>query len=195
MHLLSFCTLFTFALQTTSSTARINAPSLMPLPQATLVENLVGAAKHFHSLFFHVFENCFGPPGAGELRFEQIPRNLVRALCCKLGPRLVRRLTPQKWIDQAARPGAPPAGIKHWLPLQVANYGTWPRYVSTVRYPPPPAIVAGPQCRVTYYGHSSVLIQTQESNVMVDPYFGSHYGPHYVMGKVQIFGWGSRLIE
>lgn len=158
--------------------------------RATFLESVLGGAKYYHSRFFHVFENCFGPPHAGELKFEHIPRITARVICTALGPRLVRKLTPKSWIKKSEQTSGYGATIGEWLPLQIANFGTWPKYIPTVRYPPPPAEVVGSPCRVTYCGHSSVLIQTQESNVMIDPYFGMRAGPRFVMGSVEVMGGG-----
>lgn len=163
--------------------------------RATFIESLLGAGKFYYSHFFHVFENCFGPPGAGEFRFEQIPRTILRSICCALGPEIVKHLTPKKWIHQAEAQKCATLkrgpSIKEWLPLQVANFTTWPRFVPTVRYPPPPTEVAGSSCRITYCGHSGVLIQTQETNVIIDPFFGSRYGFRFVMARIEAIGLGS----
>lgn len=165
--------------------------------RATFLESFLGAVKFYHSQFFHVFENCFGPPHAGELKYEHIPRILVRTICCILGPNRVKFLTPRKWLEWAELrvPGStrPSHAISDWLPRQIANFTTWPRYIPTVQYPPPPTEVVGTPCRITYYGHSGVLIQTQESNVLIDPFFGLRCGPRYVMGRVQVAGFGSTL--
>lgn len=166
----------------------------MRFPRDTLGETVIGAAKFYFSRFFHVFENSFGPPGAGELRFEQIPRNFIRFVCCLLGPEYLKQLIPKRWIDEQTSSFKRGPSIKEWLPLQLANYTTWPKYIPTVEYPPPPRIVSGSPCRITYYGHSSVLIQTQESNVLVDPFFGSRLGPRLILGKVEVFSSGSKTI-
>lgn len=53
----------------------------------------------------------------------------------------------------------------------------WPRHVDIPGSPPPPARVTGPDWRVTWVGHATVLVQADGLNILTDPVWIPAAGP------------------
>jgi L-ascorbate metabolism protein UlaG (beta-lactamase superfamily) len=53
----------------------------------------------------------------------------------------------------------------------------WPKKVENRPFPPPPARVTGNDLKVTWIGHSTVLIQTAGINILTDPFLSERASP------------------
>lgn len=157
------------------------------------LERALGCAKYLCSYGFHVFENSFGPPYAGQLRYEHIVRFALRLCCYIAGPARLKKWVPQGWHtlqNQCKDPRY--LAWSQWTRLQIANWTTWPTTVSVAQYPPPPPQVDIGTCRITYMGHSGVLVQMDESNLLIDTYFGRRLGIRFVLGSCDLLTFGLR---
>ena len=69
---------------------------------------------------------------------------------------------------------------------------TWPAHVP-VTPSKPPASVAGERMLVTWIGHSSVLVQTQSLNILIDPVWAKRDSPVAFAGPRRVRAPGVRL--
>lgn len=60
----------------------------------------------------------------------------------------------------------------------------WPEWVETEPGPPPPARVTS-GIRITFVGHSTLLIQTGGLNILTDPVWSQHVGPSRVLSVIR----------
>ena len=69
----------------------------------------------------------------------------------------------------------------------------WPASAASGGYPPPPAAVAPGRIALTFIGHSTFLVRTATTTVIVDPVFTSHAGPFGVFGPRRVRSPGLSL--
>ena len=62
------------------------------------------------------------------------------------------------------------------------DQGPWPPYHNQPPGPPPPAHVHGQSIRVTFINHSTVLIQTEDLNILTDPVYYERVSPFQFAG-------------
>jgi len=78
-------------------------------------------------------------------------------------------------------PGSRPVDALLWLAKR--KPGFWPPWIDAEAGPPPPRRVFRGELRVTFVGHSSVLIQMDGINILCDPHWSEraspflHFGP------------------
>lgn len=60
--------------------------------------------------------------------------------------------------------------------------GPWRKWIPSTPGPKPPAQVDGSALRVTWLGHSTVLLQTEGLNFLTDPVWSQHVSPVQFMG-------------
>lgn len=158
-----------------------------------MLEKTLGCVKYLLSYGFHVFENSFGPPYAGQLRYEHAARWFLRCSCYIVGQQRLKRWVPESWSNLSDQK-KDPRYLKwtQWMRLQVVNASTWPDSAPAVQYPPPPSVVDIGACRVTYMGHSGVLVQMDESNLLIDTYFGKKLGVRFVLGSCDLLTFGCK---
>jgi L-ascorbate metabolism protein UlaG (beta-lactamase superfamily) len=82
----------------------------------------------------------------------------------------------------AYRGGNPSTFLNRWANGERA---TWPERVS-IRQSAPPARIAGPEMRVTWVGHATVLVQTQGLNILTDPVWSDRVSPLPFIGPVRV---------
>ena len=71
----------------------------------------------------------------------------------------------------------------------------WPRLIENKVYPPPPKRVLGRDLKITWIGHSTVLIQTSGLNILTDPFFSDRASPFQFIGPKRIRSPGISIID
>lgn len=84
-----------------------------------------------------------------------------------------RFFNPDGSDDVLSGPKTRKLALRFWTR---AGGGSWPDHVA-ITPAKPPARVEGGAMRVTWVGHSSVLVQTQGLNILTDPVWSRHVGP------------------
>lgn len=79
---------------------------------------------------------------------------------------------------EATRHGTP-ASVLKWLLNR--ERGPW-RRLETEPGPPPPERVRGDECRVTFVGHATLLVQLAGLNLLTDPIWAERCGPRSRVG-------------
>ena len=77
------------------------------------------------------------------------------------------------------RPGGP-CGLLKWLANR--KPGTWRKWTDAACGPAPPQRVTGGRIRVTFVGHSTVLIQMDGLNILCDPIWSMRASPFSLIG-------------
>ncbi|CEM09177.1 unnamed protein product [Vitrella brassicaformis CCMP3155] len=62
----------------------------------------------------------------------------------------------------------------------------WPSQVNTTKFPPPVLTEETGDLRVTFVGHSTVLLQSHSLNIVTDPHFSRNAGPGGVLGSERV---------
>ena len=79
------------------------------------------------------------------------------------------------------------AGLADILKWQLSgSRQKWPRWIENKTYPPPPKRVLGRDLKITWIGHSTVLIQTAGLNILTDPFFSDRASPFQFMGPKRV---------
>jgi L-ascorbate metabolism protein UlaG (beta-lactamase superfamily) len=77
-----------------------------------------------------------------------------------------------------------------WLALirwrMTANPRPWPEHLVNEYSDVPPNSVQGPEIRVSFVGHATVLIQTQGVNILTDPIWSERAGPFNWLGPKRL---------
>jgi L-ascorbate metabolism protein UlaG (beta-lactamase superfamily) len=63
--------------------------------------------------------------------------------------------------------------------------GPWRRWIESTPGPPPPARVEGAALRVTFVNHSTVLLQTENVNILTDPVWSRRVSPVQFAGPAR----------
>ncbi len=84
-------------------------------------------------------------------------------------------------------PGKPrKGGLRQFLKWQLtAKWEEWPRSVASGPPDRPPERVAGDDLRVSFVGHATVLIQTQNLNIITDPVWAQRASPSQRIGPLR----------
>jgi L-ascorbate metabolism protein UlaG (beta-lactamase superfamily) len=88
------------------------------------------------------------------------------------------------------RPVTPSRFFNRWATGE--GRAKWPDHVE-VRPTVPPARVAGQAMRVTWIGHSTVLVQTQGLNILTDPIWSDRASPFSFVGPKRVRAPGVRF--
>jgi L-ascorbate metabolism protein UlaG (beta-lactamase superfamily) len=81
----------------------------------------------------------------------------------------------------------PHEGVFSYMRWKITeNRQPWPKYVKNEFTDHPPARVYGGDLRVSYVGHSTVLIQTEGVNILTDPVWSTHAGPDGILGAKRV---------
>jgi L-ascorbate metabolism protein UlaG (beta-lactamase superfamily) len=75
------------------------------------------------------------------------------------------------------------------------NREKWPRRIEDKIHAPPPVRVQGEDLRVTWIGHSTVLIQTAGLNILTDPFFSQRASPFQFAGPKRIRDPGISIVD
>ncbi|MEA3066556.1 MAG: hypothetical protein QOJ27_3017 [Sphingomonadales bacterium] len=92
---------------------------------------------------------------------------------------------------QAGAHGGPARYLNRWLGGG-GDRARWPEHV-TVGQTVPPRRVAGREMRVTWIGHSSVLVQTAGLNILTDPIWSERASPFSFLGPKRVRAPGVRF--
>jgi L-ascorbate metabolism protein UlaG (beta-lactamase superfamily) len=89
------------------------------------------------------------------------------------------------------RHGAPPRSRRDLLRWrfdcrQRAARAKWPAWVPSPYADRPPARVEGTECRISYVGHASFLIQTAGRNILLDPVWSKRASPFRFIGPQRV---------
>lgn len=81
----------------------------------------------------------------------------------------------------------PHKGIVSFTEWKIVDHKPgWPKNNHDIKTDKPPAYVKGNDLRLTYVGHSTVLLQTQGMNILTDPIWSSRAGPDGVLGAKRV---------
>lgn len=70
----------------------------------------------------------------------------------------------------------------------------WPAWVEDERQPVPPARVGRGHLKITYINHATLLIQTEELNILTDPIWSLRAGPFSWMGAKRVRAPGVDMV-
>ncbi len=96
----------------------------------------------------------------------------------------------KRFRNQAPTSHAGPRELWKWL--KTRDRGAWERR-STEPGLPPPERVHGDQCRVTFVGHATLLVQLDGLNLLTDPVWGERTSPVSFAGPKRFRDPGLRL--
>ena len=83
--------------------------------------------------------------------------------------------------------GGPKRGTLPYLRMElISKRPSWPSHINNSFADVPPTQVLGNDLRVSYVGHSTVLIQTQGVNIVTDPIWSSYAGPTHLFSIQRI---------
>jgi L-ascorbate metabolism protein UlaG (beta-lactamase superfamily) len=108
---------------------------------------------------------------------------LVLAVCMAIGLGL-NKCTYQKY------PAYEPMAKKSFLTVMkwraTSERAQWPEHVEMISFDKPPARVPGQNLRVSYINHSTVLLQTENLNVLLDPIWSERASPFTFIGPKRV---------
>lgn len=90
----------------------------------------------------------------------------------------------------------PPRETSRWAALQWQfnrNMGPWPEWVENEVMDKPPARIEGPELRVSFVNHNTVLLQTQGLNILTDPIWAERASPISFLGPKRVRAPGIRF--
>ncbi len=69
----------------------------------------------------------------------------------------------------------------------------WPQNIDVIKYDVPPERVTGNDLRITYVGHVTFLIQTQNLNILTDPVWSDRASPFSFIGPRRVINPGIKF--
>ena len=69
----------------------------------------------------------------------------------------------------------------------------WPKKVDVIKYDIPPERIAGNDLRISYVGHVTFLIQTQNLNILTDPVWSERASPFSFIGPKRVIDAGIKF--
>lgn len=69
--------------------------------------------------------------------------------------------------------------------FMVSNKPKWPQLLENDTYDKPPIRVEGKELRVSYVGHTTILLQTEGLNILTDPIWSNRASPFSFMGPIR----------
>src|SRR6266850_6907471 len=83
--------------------------------------------------------------------------------------------------------GSPPKALTDLLRWYTGRQkAEWPDWAPSPYSDRPPARVAGPEWRISYVGHASLLIQTAGLNILIDPVWSERVSPFSFVGPKRV---------
>lgn len=70
---------------------------------------------------------------------------------------------------------------------------TWPKKVDVIKYDTPPERIASNDLRISYVGHVTFLIQTQNLNILTDPVWSERASPFSFIGPKRVIDAGIKF--
>ncbi|MDB5599672.1 MAG: beta-lactamase-like [Xanthobacteraceae bacterium] len=85
------------------------------------------------------------------------------------------------------RHGSPPKPFGHVLRFWTSRYtDRWPDRVPSPHADKPPARVTGPDWRISFVGHATLLLQTASLNILIDPVWSQRASPFGFVGPKRV---------